>query len=382
MSKGFKNVNLVLPDKVIKGSLSFEGNRIKAFSEPEEAFLANQDVYVCPGFIDEHIHGANGCDIMDGRVSSLRVIADALVQEGVVAFLATTMTESKEKILSSCRAVKEYVPSRCGAEILGLHLEGPFISSLHKGAQDEAHILPPDVSLLGDFNDASGERIRLVTFAYENDKDSRFLEYCLEHGITPSIGHSDCVSELFKQGAAKGLRCVTHLFNAQRGFHHRDPGITGEALLQDGVKTEIICDTYHVCPDALALMFKCKKKEDIVMISDSCEAKYLPEGAKACLGSQEIFVSNGVAKLDDGTIAASILKLDQGLRNVAPIAGKYGYEFQDLVNLLTLNPARNLHIDWDYGSIGIGKKASFAILDSSFHVLMTVVNGNIAFQRK
>ena len=383
MSKGFKNVNLVLPDKVVKGSLSFENDRIKDFSKPEEALLSDKDVYVCPGFIDEHIHGANGCDTMEGSVSSLQTISDALVQEGVTAFLATTMTESKEKILASCRAVREYVSSsHAGAEIIGLHLEGPFISPIHKGAQDEKFILAPDVNLLEQFNQESGNLVRLITFAYENDKDSKFLEYCLAHGITPSIGHSDCTSELFKEGISKGLKCVTHLFNAQRRFHHRDPGITGEGLLQDGVKTEIICDTYHVCPDALALMFKSKKKEDIVMISDSCEAKYLPEGSKAHLGSQEIFVSNGVAKLADGTIAASILRLDQGLRNVAPIAGKYGYQYNDLINLLTLNPARNLHIDKDYGSLEVGKKASFTVLDSSFRVLMTVVSGKVAYSQK
>ncbi len=383
MNKGFKNINLVLPDRVVKGSLSFEGDRILGFVEPDEEILSDKDVYLCPGFIDEHIHGANGCDVMDGEISSLQTMADALVQEGVTTFLATTMTESKDKILASCRTVKEYASrSRAGAEIIGLHLEGPFISAIHKGAQDEQFILTPDVKLLERFNCESGNLIRLITFAYENDKDSRFLEYCLAHGITPSIGHSDCASELFKEGISKGLRCVTHLFNAQRRFHHRDPGITGEGLLQDGVKTEIICDTYHVCPDALALMFKSKKKEDIVMISDSCEAKYLPEGAKAHLGSQEVFVSGGVARLSDGTIAASILKLDQGLRNIAPIVGKYGYQYNDLINLLTLNPARNLHIDKDYGSLENGKKASFAVLDSSFHVLMTVVNGKVAYRQK
>lgn len=383
MNKGFKNVNLVLPDKVVKGSLSFEGGRITSFNEPDDALLTDQDVYLCPGFIDEHIHGANGCDVMDGKISSLQTMADALVQEGVTAFLATTMTESKEKILASCKTVKDYVSTpHSGAEIIGLHLEGPFISSIHKGAQDEKYILSPDANLLERFNQESGNLVRLVTFAYENDKDSQFLKYCLDHGITPSIGHSDCTSELFKEGIAKGLTCVTHLFNAQRRFHHRDPGITGEGLLQDGVKTEIICDTYHVCPDALALMFKSKKKEDIVMISDSCEAKYLCEGAKAHLGSQEVFVSGGVAKLPDGTIAASILKLDQALRNVAPIAGKYGYQYNDLINLLTINPAKNLRINRDYGSLEIGKKASFAVLDSSFHVLMTVVNGKVAYRQK
>lgn len=381
MLKGFKNVNLVLPDGVRKGDISFDGDEIVSYSCPDEVLMNGTNVYVCPGFIDEHIHGANGCDVMDASVSSLQTMADALVKEGVTAFLATTMTESVDKISASCKSVAEYKKQdHSGAEVLGLHLEGPFISELHKGAQDAKFILKPDVELLSRFEKESEENIRLITFAYENDEGSIFLKYCVEHGITPSLGHSDCTSAKFKEGIPLGLKCVTHLFNAQRGFHHREPGITGEGLYQDGVKTEIICDTFHVCPDALGLMFKSKKKEDIVMISDSCEAKYLPEGVKAHLGSQEIWASGGVAKLADGTIAASILKLNQGLRNVAPIAGRLGYSYSDLINLVSLNPARNLKLDKDYGSIELGKKASFAVLDESFNVLMTVVNGKVAYR--
>lgn len=379
MSKGFKNANLVFPDGVKKGSLSFEGDRIIGTQEPEEAIEIPEGAYVCPGLLDEHIHGANGFDAMDGSVSSLEGIASALVQEGVTGFLATTMTESKEKILASCEAVKEYMSSsHGGAEILGMHLEGPFISPLHAGAQDPKFILKPDPKLLEEFVKKSGGHVREITFAYENDEDSAFLESCLAHGITPSLGHSDCPSETFKQGIAKGLRCVTHLFNAQRGFHHREPGIVGEALLQDGVRTEIICDLHHVSPDALALMFKAKKKEDVVMITDSCEAKYLPEGAEAHLGSQPIWVKGGVARLSDDTIAASILHLNDGLRNVRPLAK--GYSYSDLVNLASYNPARNLHLEGDVGSILPGRKASFAILDEDFHVLLTIVNGKLAYR--
>ena len=258
MKNGFKNVNVVLEDKVIKGSLSFEGDRILSFEDPENVILEGEDVYVCPGFIDEHIHGANGSDVMDASKSSLENMAKSLLQEGVTSFLATTMTESKEKILASCRTV---------------NLEGPFISLLHPGAQDPHYILKPDVALLDEFVKASGNNVRLITFAYENDENSQFLEYCLKNNITPSIGHSDCKSALFKEGIAKGLSCVTHLLNAQRGFHHREVGISGEALLQDGVNVELICDTYHVCKDALSLAFKDKKKNEILMITDSCEAK-------------------------------------------------------------------------------------------------------------
>lgn len=380
MKNGFKNVNVVLEDKVIKGSLSFEGDRIFSFEDPENVILEGENVYVCPGFIDEHIHGANGSDVMDASKSSLENMAKSLLQEGVTSFLATTMTESKEKILASCRTVKEYMEEEHeGATILGLHLEGPFISLLHPGAQDPHYILKPDVPLLDEFVKASGNNVRLITFAYENDENSQFLEYCLKNNITPSIGHSDCKSALFKEGIAKGLSCVTHLFNAQRGFHHREVGISGEALLQDGVNVELICDTYHVCKDALSLVFKDKKKNEILMITDSCEAKYLPEGALAHLGSQEIHVEGGVARLKDNTIAASILRLDQGLRNVRDLAK--GYTYSDLINLVSLNPAKNLHLDKDYGSISPNKKANFAVLDKDFHVLMTVVNGKVVYRK-
>ena len=382
MIKGFQNASVVFPTGVKKSNLVFQNGKIQGYGEEDGLISLPEGIYVAPGFIDEHIHGANGADVMDGKESSLDTMSKALAQEGVTSFLATTMTESEEKILKSCETVKEYRSEpHTGAEILGMHLEGPFISEIHKGAQDARFIRKPDVDFLSRFVEASGDSVRLVTFAYENDEGSKFLDYCLEHNITPSLGHSDCTSVRFKEGIAKGLRCVTHLFNAQRGFHHREPGITGEGLYQDGVKTEIICDTYHVCPDALGLMFKSKKKEDVIMVSDSCEAKYLKEGEKAHLGSQEVFVSGGVARLKDGTIAASILKLDQGLRNVAPIASKLGYSYADLINLVSLNPARNLGLEKDYGSIALGKKASFAVLDPSFRVLMTVVNGQVAYRK-
>ena len=178
MTQGFKNVNLVFPDGVKKGDLSFSGDRIVSYSEPNHPLLEGEQYYVCPGFLDEHIHGARGCDVMDGKISSLQTMADALVEEGVTGFLATTMTESEEKILRSCQSVAEYKKSpHAGAEILGLHLEGPFISEAHKGAQDPAFIKKPDPALLERFRLASEDNIRLITFAYENDEDSSFLSY-------------------------------------------------------------------------------------------------------------------------------------------------------------------------------------------------------------
>lgn len=381
MIKGFQNASVVFPTGVKKSNLVFQNGKIQGYGEEEGLISLPEGIYVAPGFIDEHIHGANGADVMDGKESSLDTMSKALVQEGVTSFLATTMTESMENIEKALVNVREYQKKEApGARIIGVHLEGPFISPTFKGAQALEFIRKPNVEELDRLVKLSGNSIREVTFAYERDENGAFLEYCKNHDIVASLGHSDCPGPLAIQGFRSGVHCITHLYNAQRRFHHRDVGVTGAALLTDGVKTELIADFHHSCKEAVEFVFKNKKREDIVLISDSTEAKYLPEGAEAHLGSQKIFVSNGVALLEDGTIAGSILHLDQALRNVALLA--QGYTFADLINLVSLNPAKNLGLEKEIGSLEIGKRADCVLLDSSFEVLMSIRDGKIVFQKE
>ncbi len=378
MIKGFNNVNCVFSNGVKKGSINWNDGFISSFDSIDGNPTLKDGVYVAPGFIDEHIHGANGADVMDASISSLNKIADSLLQEGVTSFLATTMTEATASIEKALLNVNEYrKAARSGARVIGVHLEGPFISSAYKGAQPLEFIRVPNASELDRFVSLSGESIRLVTFAYENDKDGAFLSYCVKKGITPSLGHSSCSGELAFKGYKKGIKCVTHLYNAQKGFHHRDVGITGSALLTDGVKTELIADLHHSCKEAVEMVFRLKKKEDIILISDSTEAKYLEEGSKAKLGSQDIYVKGGVAVLSNGVIAGSILRLDDALRNVKPLARQYSYS--DLINLVALNPAKNIGLDNEIGSLSVGHRADFALLDDDFHVLAVIKDGNLVF---
>ena len=376
---GFQNVSLVFPDGVKKGSLSLKGDSIASFEAPKDGITLPEGLFVAPGFIDEHIHGANGFDTMDAKIESLQGISLALPQEGVTSWNATTMTMRLPSIEAALRTIASYMKEdHPGARVIGAHLEGPFISPKHPGAQDPAFILRPNVATFESLlSDAEGH-INEVTLAYE-EGGKELLAYLVEHHITASMGHSDCTAALFKEAVQGGLHCVTHLFNAQRGFHHREPGIVGMALLLDGVKTEIICDTIHSVPDAFALAFKAKKKEDIVLISDSTEGKYLKPG-KYALGGQDVYIYDGVARLADGTIAGSILKINVALQNVSKVAK--GYSFADLINLATLNPAKNLGFDDRIGSLAKGHKGDFVVLNQNFDVFATIVGGKVMYEKE
>ena len=340
------------------------------------AITLPSNLVVVPGFIDEHIHGAAGFDVMDASAASLTGLTKALPQEGVTAFLATTMSCSNEAIINAIKAVVAFQKSPTpGAMIAGLHLEGPFLSKVHAGAQDPGVIRPFDPASFAAYLSAAEGQIREMTFAYEENGKVGLAEL-LKNGVTPSIGHSNCTAELFKEGIEAGLHCSTHTYNAMRGFQHREPGIVGEVLLNDNVNAELIADGIHVSPDAIRLLFKCKKKDNIILISDSTEAKYLPLG-EYTLGGTPIFLKDGVARLKDGTIAGSVLRLDTALKNIHQWVPSYSFE--DLIKLVTLNPAKNLHLDKTMGSIAPHKLANLTIIDHDFNVYATIVKGEVVY---
>jgi len=375
--RGFTGTTLVYPDHVGTGDLSWENGCFCLSSDSKDGYLTlPPDFLVAPGFIDEHIHGAGGTDTMDGTIAALENIAKSLPQEGVTSFNATTMTMDENSIIKALRNVKAYrAAPHEGARLIGAHLEGPFISPKHPGAQDPSKILPCDVQTFQTFEKASGDAIRIVTFAYE-ENGKELLSYLRGHGITASIGHSDCLSGLLKEGLDGGISSVTHTYNAQRGFAHREVGIVGTALLDDRLHCELIADLKHVSPDAIRLLFKCKKKGSVILISDSTEGKFLAPGEYE-LGGQKVEIFDGVARLEDGTIAGSVLSLNKALANAAALAE--GYSLSDLINCVSLNPAKNLGLDKDYGSLEQGKKADFVVMDYEFRVFLTCVGGHIVF---
>ena len=380
--KAFKNVNAYVEGKgVIKTDIAFDNGVITAIGENlvEEGFTFDDNAVVVPGFIDEHIHGANGSGAMDGDIKYLENIANSVVKEGTTCFLATTMTQSPENIKKALTAVNDYIlkDSETGAKVLGVHLEGPFISPKHVGAQPPQYVAVPSVETFEEYVKASGNNIKIVSFAPEVEGAKELAEYCVKNNIVASIGHTSAKFNEANASVEFGMSSVTHTYNAQTGLHHRDAGVVGTALLNDKLNCELICDTIHVSVPAIKLVIKNKPHDKVTLITDSMRAKHLPDGESE-LGGQVVIVKNGEARLVDGTLAGSVLKMNDAIKNVVT---KVGVPFTDAIDFATANPAKNLGVYAQKGSIKVGKDADFAVIDkNTYSVLMTVRNGKVVYK--
>ncbi|SES36719.1 N-acetylglucosamine-6-phosphate deacetylase [Salipaludibacillus aurantiacus] len=346
----------------------------------DEKVVFSEPVRIVPGFIDIHIHGADGADIMDGTPGAVYTMKKALPEEGTTAFLATTITQSAEekiKALESVRTVIEEQNPNSGAEVLGVHLEGPFISKKRAGAQPPQHIGPADIQLFRRFQEASGGNIKLVTMAPEEDKNGELVKELTGQKVIPSIGHSDASYEEVRTAVGRGVSHVTHLFNGMRGAHHRDIGVAGGALLHEELVTEMIVDGIHISAPMVKLAYKNKGPERIILITDAMRAKGLQEG-KFALGGQTVHVEGDRAVLEDGTLAGSIIKMNEAIRNMMAFTE---CSFEEAVQMATINPARQLGIQDRKGSIKEGKDADFSIVTSDLEVVQTYIGGNKVFDR-
>lgn len=381
--KCFKNATVYVEGKglVKKCCVSFE-EKIWKISNKEikgaEVVELPEGAIVVPGFIDQHIHGAGGSDGMDGTVKDITTIAKTVASEGTTSFLVTTMTQSPENITKAMVAVKEYreFSPEIGAEVLGVHLEGPFIAEKFKGAQPLKYVAAPTSDVFDAYNEASGNVIRLVTLAPEVDGAKEFIRYLTENNIVASIGHTGAKCEDIENAIALGASNVTHTYNAQTPLHHREIGTVGSAMLFDELNCELIADTIHVSVPAMKLLVKNKPKDKLTLITDAMRAKGLPDGVSE-LGGQTVYVKNGEARLEDGTLAGSVLRMNRAVQNMVE---KVGVSFTDAVDCATINPAKNLKIDNERGSIAVGKRADFTVLNSSYDVLMTVRAGKVIYQ--
>lgn len=381
--KGFKNVNLYVENEgFVKTSLVVENGKIQAIGndlEVEEYCDVKENWIVVPGFIDQHVHGAAASDAMDGTVEDISKIACALAKEGTTAFLPTTMTQSPENITKALVAIKDYINMnpKTGAKVLGVHLEGPFISPDFIGAQPLEYVAKPDVSVFKKYQEASGDNIRVVSLAPEEEGSSELIKYLKENGIVASVGHTNSKSADIEKAIEMGLSNVTHTFNAQKPLHHREIGTVGSALLYDELNCELICDTIHVSVPAIKLVVKSKPHDKVTLVTDAMRAKHMPDGDYE-LGGQPVIVKNGEARLHNGTLAGSVLRMNHAVRNVHNLAG---VELGHVIEMASLNPAKNLGVDKERGSIKVGKYADLVVLDENFEVVMTISEGNVIFQK-
>lgn len=377
MIKGFKKSNIYVDGQgIINTSLKVENGKIASFSSEEDFISLPDNLIVVPGFIDKHIHGANDSDSMDPTLDDIRNIAITVASEGVSAFMPTTMTQSFEAIEAALNNIKEFKNTQeVGSEVIGIHLEGPFISKKMKGAQPEQYIIPCDVDTFKRFNEISGNNIKEVTLAYE-ENGAELIKYLVSNNIVASLGHTNATTLDVIEAAKLGASSMTHTFNGMKAFHHRETGTVGGGLLSKEINCELICDLIHVCPEALKVLYMCKGKEGISLITDAMEAKHLPDG-KYMLGGQDVYVKDGAARLIDGTLAGSTLHMNQAIRNIKAVLD---LSLTDAIDMATINPAKNLHIEDCKGSIAIGKDADFAIIDKDLNVYMTINKGRIIYE--
>ena len=380
MYKGFKNARVLLRHRgVVETSVAFDGDRIvKIGGDPdgiEELFPAGG--IIVPGFIDEHIHGAGGADAMDGTPEALSTISEYLAREGTTSFLATTMTQGPENITRALENVRSAMEKGVfpGARVLGVHLEGPFIAAKHAGAQPHEYIVHPDVDAFHAYQKAAGGHIRIVTLAPEEEGGEALIACLAKEGVVASIGHTSATYEQVLRAVLAGASNVTHTYNAQSGLHHREAGVVGAAMLLDELNCEMICDTIHVSVPAIRLVRKNKPADKFTLITDAMRAKGLPDGVSE-LGGQTVYVKGGEARLADGTLAGSVLRMNAALRNLVE---KVGVAFADAVDCCTYNPARNLGLSEDIGSIAVGHRADVTVLSDDFSVIGTVVGGKTVY---
>jgi N-acetylglucosamine-6-phosphate deacetylase len=256
-----------------------------------------------------------------------------------------------------------------------VHLEGPFIAAAYKGAQPLEYVVAPDIATFDEYNAASGNAIKIVTLAPETEGALDLVAHLTANGIVASVGHTGAKTEEIWKAIEVGACNVTHTYNAQTALHHREIGTVGSAMLYDELNAEMIADTIHVSVPAMRLLVKNKPKDKLTLITDAMRAKGLPDGVSE-LGGQTVYVKNGEARLADGTLAGSVLQMNRAIQNVVE---KVGVPFMQAVDYATINPAKNLGLDNEIGSIKVGKRADFTVINENYDILYTVVGGKIVY---
>lgn len=369
------NGTLVLPNELVEGKVILFDDTIRAICDPAEVDLSAHEVidaqgnYVAPGLVDIHIHGYLGEDVSDGSVEGIKKMAAGIAENGVTSWCPTTMTVSMEEIVTAFDAVRQVkASSGYGAKVLGINCEGPFINPSKKGAQAEEYIQRPN----GDFIIDNADVLKLYTVAPEMAGGLECIEKVAADGrVLVSMGHTGADFEQANAGIAAGVRHATHLFNAMTPLMHRNPGVVGAALSDDRVSCELIADTFHVNPGLFSLVARLKG-DKLCLITDCMRAGGMPDGDYT-LGGQKVVKKGITCLLEDGTIAGSVLKLNNAVKNL--------FDNTDLTlpqafACASLNPAMAVGEGDRIGSLEVGKTADIILCDKELNVIKTFIDGN------
>lgn len=366
-------------ETIEQGYILVEDGKITQITKGEyKGDLTTIDVkgqHVLPGFIDIHMHGGYGEDAMDASFEGLKHLSESLLSEGTTSYLATTMTQSDDNIIKALKNIVNYQAQQDAlnaASIVGIHLEGPFISEYKVGAQNPAYVQRPSVEKVQQFQEIANNQIKVMTFAPEVEGADETLS-TLHDQINFSIGHTVATFDEVNEAVAQGAKHVTHLYNAGTAFEHRNPGLSGAAWVNDELSTESIVDGIHSHPASVKIAYKQKGNKRFFLITDAMRAKGMPDG-EYDLGGQNVVVKGSEARLTSGALAGSILKMNEGLKNLIEFTGA---PLDDLWRVTSLNQAIALKIEGDKGSIAIGKDADIVVVDDDIQVLTTIKSGKV-----
>jgi len=347
---------------------------------PDEALSLKLDAggrILLPGFIDLHVHGAVGHEVMDASPHGLREMARFYARHGVTAFLATTWTASQEGIRRALQTVDQVLgPVPEGATLLGVHLEGPYLNPDKCGAQDRNLIRRADREEALSFLDSG--IVKLVALAPEFPENLWLIDECVRRGITVSAAHTTAGYEVMQAAVKRGLSQVTHCYNAMRGLGHRDLGTVGAAMGIPELNCELICDNVHVHPVAQKILIDVKKPARVILVTDAIRGAGMPDGEYA-IDERQVTIRDGEVRLPDGTIAGSVLTMERALRNVWQASGR---SLNQVWRMSSLNAARAIGVSAHKGSLEVGKHADLVILDEEFQVHMTVAQGRVAYDSR
>jgi len=358
-----------------------EGGKIKHVGVWEEtgydSLLNFSGRYVAPGFVDIHVHGGGGHDSMGSDPEGLQGLSRFLASKGVTSFLSTTHTAPEEALIEGVETLGRGIEGGAdGAAPLGIHMEGPFISPEMCGAQNRAHVRPPDTEEIQSINEASGGRLRMVTLAPEVTGAIHAISWLKSEGIVAAAGHTNATHEEMTTAVEAGLSHVSHLFNGMRPFHHREPGPVGAALANGRVTVELIADGVHVHEAALRMAAKLKGAGMTALVSDSIAAAGLPDGEYE-FGGQKVTVKDGISTLKSGRLAGSTIGLSDAVRNMVRLAGS---KVPEAVEMASATPSRIIGASDRKGSLVPGMDADITVLDRNFKVLSTLVGGEIVYR--
>ena len=366
-----------IADQFFPAQIEMEGEKIKNIYDygTKEVDVDYGSKRIVPGFIDIHCHGAYTFDTNDANEEGLRNWTKGIVDEGVTGFLATTITQSEEVLTNAVKNVAKVVKDGYeGAEILGIHFEGPYLDMKYKGAQPEQYIVKPSVEQFKRYQEAADGLIKVITMATEQDDNFELTEYCAKNGVVVSIGHSAATYELTVLAYAHVATSMTHVYNGMTPFNHRANGLVGAAYRLRTMYGEIICDGNHSTPAALNNYFMSKGPDYAIMVSDALMAKGTPIGSHYIFGGNEIEIyPDGSAHLvSTKGLAGSTLNLNKGLRILVEEAM---VPFNYAINSCTINPARCIGVDDRKGSIIVGKDADIVVLNDDYSVEQTYCRG-------